>query len=103
VFWTADGSLSFCAQKADFEDHLRGAGLAFARFEPIADETVTWFETARRSVFAALAALGAKSPPPAERIAKLQHLVLELDNSIRNTREERLIPFFGEARLETDS
>jgi SAM-dependent methyltransferase len=103
VFWSADGSLSFCARKAGFEEHLRGAGLGLARFEEIPDETGAWFEDGRLAVFAALRALRAKSPPPAGRIARLEHLARELDNAISNVREGRLIPFFGEARLEADS
>jgi SAM-dependent methyltransferase len=97
VFWSADGSLSFCARKAGFEEHLRGAGLRLSRFEPIPDETVGWFEEGRLAVCAALTSLRAKSPPPTDRICKIEHLVLELENAISNVREGRLIPFFGEA------
>ncbi|HUT78173.1 MAG TPA: methyltransferase domain-containing protein [Polyangia bacterium] len=103
VFWSEDGAISFHIPEAEFRDNLRRAGLTLARFEVIADETMTWFGKGRREIAAARSSLRAKSPPPLERLRKLEHLLLEMDNAILNTREERLIPFFAEARAEANS
>ncbi len=97
VFWSDDGTLSFHVPETEFHGHLQRAGLRLLRLEPIEAETAAWFEKGRRAVITALSALRVKNPPPGERIRKLERLVLEMDNAIANTREHRMIPFFGEA------
>jgi len=98
VFWTGDGALSCLVDRHEFERLLYGAGLELTRFEPLPEETVAWFDKGRRAVLEAIERLGRKASTPSERVARLERLLLEMDNAIANTRERRMIPFFGEAR-----
>ncbi len=98
LFWSSDGEISFCVDRERFEELLAGAGLEISRLEPIGEQTIQWFEKSRANLTRALGKMESASSPNRDRIAWMNQLAQEMDNAIANVRENRLIPFFGEAR-----
>ncbi len=103
LFWSADGEISFLADREEFTDLLKSAGLEITRLEPIPDLTSSWFEKSRAGLSRVISKMKSSRPAsskPAGMGSKLQAfeiLAEEVDNALLNIREERLIPFFGEA------
>lgn len=98
MFWSPDGEISFAADEGGFRARLEEAGLRLARFEPVEELTVAWFEGAIGGVERAVEKLrAAASETKADRLAMMENLLLEMNNAIENTRSRRLVPFFAEA------
>jgi predicted O-methyltransferase YrrM len=115
LFWSADGEISCLADMEEFTNLLESAGLEIARLEPIPDLTSSWFEKSRSGlsrVISKMRSSGSTSlkqaaitfPFPSQgkagmgsKLKVFESLATEVDNALLNIREERLIPFFGEA------
>ncbi len=96
LFWSADGEISFLADREEFTNLLKTAGLEISRLEPIPDLTTSWFEKSRLGlsrVISKMKSSGSKS----SKLDAFESLATEVDNALINIREKRLIPFFGEA------
>lgn len=98
VMWTHDGGLSFLVPESGFRNRLETAGLSLTRFEIVTGRTTAWFERSRQGIRKILSRLTPEAPATAETVKRLQGLSLEVDNLLANLAEERLVPFFCEAR-----
>lgn len=104
MFWSEDGGISHARSEDEFRRELARAGLLVTRLEPIEDLTVSWFDSALGGIRQALNRLESTSDPRhAKRRSSLEKLSLEMTNAIANIREDRLVPFFGEARARSRS
>lgn len=98
LFWSADGEISFLADREEFTNLLDSAGLEITRLEPIPELTSSWFEKSRLGLSNLISKM--RSSGKAEtgsRLAAFETLAAEVDNALLNIKEKRLIPFFGEA------
>lgn len=92
--WSDDGATTFLATKEQLEQHLGGAGLTLARIEPLEEQTIKWYEQVHRGIQKAL------GKPDVAREKTLRPLLAQAKNTFENIRENRLIPYFAEARAQ---
>lgn len=94
--WSSDGALSFLAELPDFRALVEDAGWRWVRLEPQPDRTREWY---RRLEQALARALDKPSLHGGEhRRAQLEARLADARSVLVNLSEERLVPFFGEAR-----
>ncbi len=98
VPWTRDGGLSFLVSESEFRDLSEAAGLNLTRLEIVTKQTAAWFERSMQGIRKVLTRLNPETPAAAETEKRLKNLSLEVENVLSNLAEERLFPFFGEAR-----
>ena len=89
--WSHTGRISHLARPARFRQSLAAAGLAERRFESISEQTRTWFAATGDGLRRVL------KEPEVKGRARLEQVLLEIDNVLINLEQERLLPFFGEA------
>ena len=82
----------------EFKNLLKSAGLEISRLEPIPDLTSSWFEKSRLGLSRVISKMKS-SRSTSSKLAAFEALAVEVDNALLNIREERMIPFFGEAVL----
>jgi hypothetical protein len=90
--WSRDGSLSFLVVEGELRAALDQAGLALSRLEPITDQTRCWFEASRDQLARVVAKVDATGRD------RLSRLLEEVEGVLWNLGNDRLVPFFGEAR-----
>jgi MPBQ/MSBQ methyltransferase len=98
MFWSTDGEISFLVDRVEFTNLLESARLEVTRLEPIPDLTSSWFEKSLLGLSRMISKMrssGSTSP----KLQAFEALAVEVNNALLNIREERLIPFFGEAVL----
>ena len=96
MFWSADGDISSLASREEFTNLLKSAGLEITRLEPIPDLTTSWFEKSRLGLSRVISKMRS-SGSNSVKLPAFETLAAEVDNALLNIKEERLIPFFGEA------
>ena len=96
LFWSTDGEISFLADREEFTNLLKSSGLEITRLEPIPDLTTSWFEKSRLGLSRVISKMRLSGSNSA-KLHSFEALATEVDNALINIKEERLIPFFGEA------
>ena len=93
VPWSSEGeAITFLATMDELRANLVAAGLALHRFRPLPAETALWFNQARDRLTAVL------EKPDVDDRDRLESLLAEVEGGLRNLAEQRLVPFFAEAR-----
>lgn len=93
VPWTAAGEgISFLATLDGFREGLVAAGLALHRFQPLPAETALWLNSGRDRLLHVLA------QETVEDRERLEERLAEVEGALRNLAENRIVPFFAEAR-----
>jgi hypothetical protein len=78
-----------------FRRTLAEAGLTLTRFDPLMERTVRWYDRLLSSLDSALERLRTQARPTPPHLEPLRTEVATL---LENLHEERVMPFFGEAR-----
>jgi len=92
--WSHTGRISYLVTPEQFRQSLAAAGLAERRFESIGELTRSWFAATGDGLRRVL------RKPEVKGRARLEQVLVEIDNVLANLEQERLLPFFGEAVLD---
>ncbi len=93
VPWAAQGdSTTFLSSPDQFRADLDATGVTLTRYEPLVDDTTSWFSDSRDRLKRSL------TRAPEARRGGLLKVLEEVEGILANVIEGRVIPFWGEAR-----